>query len=368
MNRFRPTVAIVDLDAVRANVARLMVDTTALMATVKADAYGHGAVHVARACLGAGATWLAVALVEEGIALREAGIDAPILVLSEFPRGAERDALGAALTPTVTSLAGVDAVAAASRDLGVETEVQIEVDTGMHRTGAWPMEAVGPIVRRAIDAGLRVGAIWTHFARADEDAVETAAQVRRLTHAIATARAMGAEASGVHAANSAGHLRHPETRFDVVRIGAALYGLEAGPGMTEGLVPALELRSAVGSVRRVPAGDGVSYGHRFRPDRATTIATVPIGYADGIPRVASPGAEVLLRGRRRPVVGTITMDHLMVDCGDDPVAEGDEVVLIGQRGGDRLRAEDLASHAGTIGYEIVTRIAPRVPREYRGAT
>lgn len=371
MTRFRPTVAVVDLDAVRANVARLLPEGASLMAVVKADAYGHGAIPVARACVEAGASWLAVALVEEGIALRDAGIAAPILVLSEFPRGAERDALGAALTPTVTSAAGIDALATAASSLGRPTEVHLEVDTGMHRTGIWPVDEVGPLARRATEAGLRVGAVWTHLARADEEPVgesgETAAQLERFERAVASTRAVTGAGALVHAANSAGHLRYPEARFDLVRVGAAIYGLEAGPGLAEGLAPALELRSAVGSVRRVPAGEGVSYGHRFRPERDTTIATVPIGYADGIPRVASPGAEVLLRGRRRPVVGTITMDHLMVDCGDDEVREGDEVVLIGGRDGDRLRAEDLARCAGTIGYEIVTRIGPRVPREYRGA-
>ncbi|MBI4260468.1 MAG: alanine racemase [Actinobacteria bacterium] len=362
---FRPTVAEVDLEAIRHNVRALKPDGVELMAVVKADGYGHGAVPVARAALQAGATWLGVALVEEGLALRDSGVDAPVLVLSEFPPGSEKDALEAGLTPSLYTERGLAALAgAAGRDVGVH----VKVDTGMHRVGLWPPEEALAFADRVVDAGLRLEGLWTHFARSDEDAAVTTGQLERfLTVADALGRA-GHRPRYRHAANSAATIRLPAAHLDLVRVGIALYGLGAAPGLAEeaGLRPALSWRSEVSMARRLPAGESVSYGHRYRLERDAWVATVPVGYADGYSRRLSGRAEVLLGGRRRPVAGTVTMDQILVDCGDDRVEEGQEVVLIGRQGEEEIRADDLAAWSGTIPYEIVTGIGGRVPREHRG--
>jgi alanine racemase len=333
---------------------------------VKSDAYGHGAVPVARAALDAGATWLGVALVEEGIELREAGIDAPILVLSEFPRGSEKDALASGLTPTVYSEAGVDAVAEAARAVGRSTAVHLKVDTGMHRVGLWPPEAAPELARRIVDADLILEGLWTHFASAETDDHLTREQLDRLLGAAAAVRAAGIEPALLHAANSAGTIRFPESHLDLVRVGVALFGLAAGPGLDAGLQSALTWRSAVTMVKRLPAGERISYGQTYELERDATVATVPVGYEDGFSRLLSNRAEVLIGGTRRRVAGTVTMDQIVVDCADDEVAVGDDVVLIGAQGDERITAEELAGYIGTIGYEIVCAISERVPREHRG--
>ena len=363
---FRPTVAEVDLGAIRHNVARLRPPGVELMAVVKADAYGHGAAPVARAALEAGATWLAVALVEEGIALRDEGIAAPILVLSEVPRGAERDALGAGLVPTVASHDGVSSIAAAARALDLHAPVHLKIDTGMHRVGVWPPEDAPELARAVVDGGLHLDGVFTHLATAESDLAFAEVQLERFRSAVAAIEARGIRPHLRHAANSAATIAHPAAHLDLVRTGIAMYGLPAGPGLDAGLRPALRLRSRVASVRRLDAGEALSYGQTYRLHGAATIATVPIGYADGFPRPASPGAEALIGGRRFPIAGRVTMDMLLVDCGDAPVAEGDEVVLIGEQGGERIDAERLAVLTGTIPYEIVTRLGPRIPREHRG--
>jgi alanine racemase len=366
VRRFRPTVVEVDLDAVRHNVRALTPPGSQLMAVVKSDAYGHGAVPVARAALDAGATWLGVALVEEGIELRDAGIEAPILVLSEFPRGSEKDALASGLTPTVYSEAGVDGVAEAARAVGRSTAVHLKVDTGMHRVGLWPPEAAPELARRIVDADLVLEGLWTHFASAETDDHLTREQLDRLLGAAAAVRAAGIEPALLHAANSAGTIRFPESHLDLVRVGVALFGLAAGPGLDAGLQPALTWRSAVTVVKRLPAGERISYGQTYELERDSTMATVPVGYEDGFSRLLSNRAEVLIGGTRRRVAGTVTMDQLVVDCGDAEVAVGDDVVLIGAQGEERITAEELAGHIGTIGYEIVCAISERVPREHRG--
>jgi len=366
VTRYRPTVVEVDLDAIRFNVRRLKPERAELMAVVKADGYGHGDAPVARAALEAGATWLGVALVEEGLGLRGAGIDAPILVLSEFPHGAEKEALAHGLTPTVYSDEGVAAVAEAAGSVGRTVGVHVKLDTGMHRVGLWPPEAAPALARRVVDAGLVLQGLWTHFASSESDEATTREQLRRFLSISEAVRAEGLAPRYLHAANSAATLLYPESHLDLVRPGGAVYGLAAGPGLAEGLRPALTLRSAVTMVKRVPAGEAVSYGHAYRLDREATVATVPVGYEDGYQRVLSNRAEVLIRGVRHQVAGTVTMDQLLVDCGDHEVAPGDEVVLIGGQGAERITAEELADLAGTIGYEIVTALSERVPREYRG--
>jgi alanine racemase len=254
--------------------------------------------------------------------------------------------------------------AAGGRPLGVH----VKVDTGMHRGGVWPPEAAAAFVDRVAAAGLRPDGLWTHLAVSAEDPVETTAQLDRFAVAVERIRATGHEPSVLHAANTGAVILHPRSHLDLVRPGIGMYGLEPAPrvGRELGLRPALTWRSAVVNVRSLPAGERISYGLHYRLPRDARVATVPVGYADGYPRSLSSRADVLIRGRRRPVAGNVTMDQLMVDCGDGPVEQGDEVVLIGTQGDETIGAEELARLAGTIGYEIVTRIGPRVPRGYTG--
>jgi alanine racemase len=364
--RFRPTVAVIDLEAVRHNVRALMPEKAAVMAVVKANGYGHGAVPVAMAAVEGGAAWLGVALVEEGLALRQGGVGAPVLVLTEFPPGSERDALDAGLTPSLYTRGGLDrlATAAGGRPVGVH----VKVDTGMHRVGLPPSEAV-PFLHAVAAAGLQVEGLWTHFAKSEElNDPFTSIQVERFNAVLDAVRSAGLRPL-VHAANSAAAMARPDLDFDLVRLGLAIYGLCPGPDLREpaaaaGLRPAMSWRSAVTMVKRVAAGERISYGQHYRVERESTIATVPVGYADGYGRRSSGKAHVLIRGRRYPVAGTVTMDQLMVDCGDDPVQAGEEVVLIGRQGELHLTADDLAGWTGTINYEVVCGVSERVPREY----
>jgi alanine racemase len=368
MTRYRPTVAEIDLDAIRSNVRALKPPEAELMALVKADAYGHGAVPVARAALDAGATWFGVALVEEGLELREAGIGARILVLSELPAGSEAAALTADLTPVVYTEAGVARLEAAARAAGKrDVRVHLKIDTGMHRVGVYPPEQAGEIARTAVGAGLHLEGLWTHLAKA-EDEEATRVQLERFAEARKHVEIEGGPPAVVHAANSAAAALHPETHLDLVRIGAALYGIEPAPEVgTRGLKPAMTVRSEVTLVKRLPAGESISYGLTYQVEEESTIATVAIGYGDGYGRAFSSRADALVRGRRRRVAGTVTMDQVMLDCGPaGDVEMGDEVVLLGAQGEERVTADELASLAGTIGYEVVTSIGRRVPREYSG--
>ncbi len=368
MTRYRPTVVEVDLDAIRHNVRALKPPGAELMAVVKGDGYGHGAAPVARAALDAGATWLGVALVEEGLELRDAGIDAPVLVLSEFPPGSEKEALSANLTPSLYSQEGLVRLAEAGGAVGRSVGVHVKVDTGMHRVGVWPPDGAPAFVQQVVAAGLELEGLWTHFACSEEDEALTRQQLARLVAVDDQLRAAEIRARYLHAANSAATILYPETHLDMVRPGAAVYGIDPGKGLAQqaGLRPALSWRSSVTMVKRLPASEAVSYGHRYHLERDATVATVPVGYEDGYARALSSKAEVLIRGRRHAVAGTVTMDQILVDCGDDEVDPGDEVVLIGEQGGERIAAEELAGIIGTIGYEVVTAISERVPREYRG--
>jgi alanine racemase len=358
----------VDLDAIRHNVRTVKPAKVELMAVVKADGYGHGDAPVAHASLEAGATWIGVALVEEGIGLRDAGIDAPILVLSEFPPGAEADAVAARLTPTVYTTEGLDRLAAATKRLDAPPPVHVKIDTGMHRVGLYPPEAASEFIALVGAAGFELQGLWTHFASAESDDEGTKQQLRWLLAAANGLRARGTRPRYLHAANSAGTLRFPDSHLDLVRVGAAMYGLDPGGGIgpEAGLRPAMRWVSAVTLVRRLLAGERLSYGWTYELGRDANVATVPVGYEDGYARGLSNRAEVLIRGRRYRVSGTVTMDQMMVDCGDDDVRSGDEVVLIGDQGNERITAEDVGAHIGTIGYEIVTAVSERVPREHRG--
>jgi alanine racemase len=363
---FRPTAAEVDLDAIRHNARVMKPNDADLMAVVKANGYGHGAVEVARAALDAGASWLGVALVEEGIELRDAGVDAPVLLLSEAPPGSEKDALTVELTPTVFTDRGLAAIAEAGAALGRRAAVHVKVDTGMHRIGVHPSSDTIAFVRRVIDAGCELDGLWTHFARAEEDEATTRRQLELFGAALSDLKEHGLAPRIVHAANSAATILYPESHFDMVRVGIALYGLDPGEGLAQraGLRPALAWRSQVSAVRRIDAGAAVSYGHLYRVETPTVMATIPVGYADGYPRVLRTRSDALVGGRRRRVAG-VTMDQLLVDCGSDEIGFGDEVVLIGAQGDEEVRADELAGLCDTVGYEIVCGISERVPRSYR---
>ncbi len=362
--RYRPTWVEVDLAAIRHNVAAVRPPGAELMAVVKANAYGHGDAEVAGAALEAGATWVAVALVEEGLALRAAGIEARILVLSELPPGAEAIAIASRLTPTIYTDDGLDRLVDAAR--GNAIAVHVKVDTGMHRVGVWPPEAAVAYVRRASGAGLDIEGLWTHLAKSEDDADVTKAQVERFASVVEEVRNVGLSPRYLHAANSAAAIRHPEACFDLVRPGIAIYGIPPAPGVGEdlGLRPALSWRSRVATVKRLAAGERLSYGHRYELAGNAWVATVPVGYADGYPRAASGRADVLIRGRRCRVAGSVTMDQLLVDCGDLQIVAGDDVTLLGADGDRTVSAWELAEAAGTIAYEIVSRIGERVPREH----
>lgn len=364
--------AEVDLAAVRHNVAllRRRCAPAALCAVVKADGYGHGAVAVARAAVEAGADWLAVALVEEGVALRQAGIEAPVLVLSEPPTTAVEAVLAARLTPTVYTAGGIAAVAAAVPPGGRPATVHLKVDTGMHRLGADPAAAVELARAVAADRRLHLGGLWTHLAAADDPGHDayTAGQLGRFDGVRGQLAAGGVSADLHHAANSAAALAQPAARYDMVRCGLAVYGYAPGPvpGPPLPLRPALSLRSRVSFCRLGAAGERISYGLRYTLAEDSVVATVPLGYADGVPRrLSAVGGEVLVGGRRRPIAGTVTMDQLMVDCGPGAtVAAGDEVVLLGAQGDDAITAEDWAARLDTIPYEVLCGIGARVPRVY----
>ena len=372
LRHLRPVWAEIDLGAIRRNTARLkeLVAPAELCAVVKAQAYGHGPVRAADAALAGGATWLAVALVEEGVALRVAGFSEPVLLLSEPPPDSWDDVVRHRLTPAVYSLATVDAVAKAVADAGADpVPVHVKVDTGMHRVGAAPDEAVAIAMAVENRAELVLEGLWTHFAVADEpDDAFTAAQLSRFDAVVRDLAAFGVRPRMLHACNSAGAMAHPDARFDLVRCGIALYGLAPSPELAGALdlEPAMSLKATVSYVKRVEAGERASYGLHYRFDRRATVATVPIGYADGVPRrLGTAGGEVLIGGHRRPIAGSVTMDQIIVDCGDDAsVRRGDEVVLIGRQGDESIGAWEWAERAGTIAYEIVCGISARVPRTW----
>lgn len=372
---YRSVVAEIDLEAARANVASLAARAgdAAFMAVVKADGYGHGAVPVARAALEAGADWLGVATVEEGIELREADIGAPVLVLSEPLASAAEAVVAHRLVPVVYREGWIDALAEAVAAAG-QTDplpVHLKVDTGMHRVGCDPDDAVTVAKAIARRAELRLEGLMTHLAVADDpENRATGDQLARFENVRAALEEADVGSEIVHAANSAATITRPETHYDLVRCGIALYGIPPAPALDgqASLQPVMRLRAEVAQVRRVAAGEGISYGHRYRPERDANVAVLPLGYGDGVPRrLGLAGGEVLIGGRRRPIAGTVTMDQFMVDCGDDAVSVGDEAVLIGRQGDEEITANEWAQLLDTIGYEITCGIGTRVPRRYRGA-
>jgi len=367
----RPTWAEIDLAALRHNVAavraRLAPDVR-VMAVVKADAYGHGAVRVARALAGAGVDMFGVALVEEGVALRESGLAAPILVMGLAEEADLADALAADLTLTVDGPATAGPIDLAAAARGARAAVHLKIDTGMNRLGVRAEVAAEAADAVAALPHLELAGVYTHLACADEpDDAVTPGQLAAFAEALEAARSAGVAPPLVHVANSAAVFARPEAHFGMVRSGLALYGVAPSEAAkAAGLRPVMSLKTRVATVKRVRAGEGVSYGHRWRAERDGRVGVLPIGYADGYPRALSSRAQVRAAGRLAPVVGAVCMDALMVDLTDVPeAAPGLEVTLLEADSESPLSAAALAAAAGTIPYEILTGIGPRVPRVYR---
>jgi alanine racemase len=345
---------------------------------VKADAYGHGAVPVAQELVRAGVPVLAVALVSEGVELRDAGIGGPILLLAECSPDEVEAAVEAGLTLTVYSVPAVEAAEAASQKMGVRTAVHLKIDTGMHRAGLDSADLIEVALRIAASDALDFEGFFTHLAVADEpDDHFTELQLDRLERGRAVLASAGITPRVVHAANSAGTLLWPAAHHDLVRCGISIYGHLPAPDVAarvhavlgdDDLTPAMSIRARVSFVRSLNAGERPSYGRRIPLPEDSIVAIVPIGYADGLPRAlgANRGA-VLIGGRRRPIAGTVTMDQIVVDCGPTgDVSAGDEVVLLGRQGNEEVTAEEWAMRTDTIAYEVLCRIGPRVPRRYVG--
>jgi alanine racemase len=368
--------AVIDLDAVRTSTAELVrrAGPAAVMAVVKADGYGHGMLPCARAAIEAGAQWLGVAKPEEALALRAAGVDVPILAWITGPADDLAPAVAAGIDLSASAPWMVRQVRDAAVATGRPGRLHLDVDTGLHRAGAmaadWP-ELVDAALAAAADGAVEPVGVWSHFALADDPGHPTVrAQLARYREALEVAARRGLRPQVRHLANSAATLTTPDAHFDLVRPGIAVYGLSPGPLVGRaadlGLVPAMTLRAEVALAKRVPAGSGVSYGHCYHTSAEATLALIPLGYADGVPRHATNVGEVLIAGRRRRIAGTVCMDQFVVDAGDDDVSAGDEVVLFGPGDRGEPTAQDWAEAIGTINYEIVTRVGPRVPRRYVG--
>ncbi|MBO8141706.1 MAG: alanine racemase [Firmicutes bacterium] len=364
----------VDHARIAANVRAMksLLGPASLWAVVKAQGYGHGAVEVARTALAAGAAGLAVASVEEGVELRQAGIEAPVLVLTPAQPAQARSIARHRLTAALSDMPAAEALAAAGRSLGEAVPVHVKVDTGMGRFGVLPEDAVAFVRRARQFSGLAVEGAFTHLAAADEEDLGPArVQLARFSNAVRDLEREGLKPPLVHCANSAAAVSLPESRFDLARVGIALYGLYPSDAVRRrakaaGIVlqPAMTFRARVLAVRQVPAGWTVGYGHTFVASRPTVVATLAAGYAAGLARGLSHKGEVLLAGQRRPIIGRICMNHCMVDAGDLPVRPGDVATLLGADGGSAVTAEDWAGHLGTIPYEVVCLVGGRNPRRH----
>ncbi|MEU6732154.1 alanine racemase [Streptomyces physcomitrii] len=371
--------AEIDLAALRANVRSLRAHApgAAFMAVVKADGYGHGMLPCARAALAAGAEWIGTATPEEALALRAAGIgrdDARILCWLWTPGGPWREAVEAGIDVSVSGMWAMDEVVAAARTASRTALVQLKADTGLGRAGSqpadWP-ELVAAARRAEAEGLIRVTGLWSHFACADEPGHPSiAAQLALFREMTAYAEAQGLRPEVRHLANSPATLTVPDSHLDLVRPGISLYGISPSPEIGVpadfGLRPVMRLTAALALVKQVPGGHGVSYGHHYVTPGETTLGLVPVGYGDGVPRHASGTGPVLVGGKLRTVAGRVAMDQFVVDLGGDTPRAGDEVVLFGPGDRGEPTAEDWAQAAGTIAYEIVTRISPRVPRVYSG--
>ncbi|MBM7805936.1 alanine racemase [Geodermatophilus bullaregiensis] len=364
---------VVDLDAIAANTAALR-DRVGrpLMAVVKADGYGHGLVPTARAALAGGADALGVAVLEEALALRAAGITAPVLAWLHRPGTDYAAALTADVEVSVNAGWALAEVVEAARATGRPARLHLCADTGLSREGApeaaWP-GLVDAAARAQADGDLTVVGLWSHMAYADAPTHPTiGAQVRVFDEAVAIARRAGLTDARLHLANSAATVALPGTWYDMVRPGIAVYGLDplGGDPAAHGLRPAMTVRAAAALTKRVPAGVGVSYGHTYSPERETTLVLVPVGYADGVPRAGGNRAPVLAAGAQRTIAGRVCMDQFVLDVGDAEVAPGDEVVLWGPGDRGEPTAQQWADAVDTIHYELVTRVGGRFTRRYVG--
>jgi alanine racemase len=373
----RPTRATIDLGALRDNAAliRRAAGNTALCAAVKADAYGHGAVPVARELERSGlCAALAVSLVEEGVELREAGLALPILVMGPALAGGHAEMAARDLTAVVSDPADLDELASIGRARGRPVSIHIKIDSGMGRLGITPGDVARVVADALTGGGVAIDGVCTHFASADLPQLAAAttsvnAQLAVFAAALSDARAAGARPRVVHAANSPALLRFPAARFDMVRAGIALYGngtVRPEPELGT-LRQVMQLESEVAQVRDVPAGQAVSYGGLWRAERPSRIAVIPVGYADGYPRRLTGSADALVHGKRCPVVGAISMDMTLVDvtCLEDDARVGDAVVLLGSQGDQSISTAEFAERAGLIEYEVTCGISRRVPRTYR---
>lgn len=376
MNAQRWAWAEIDLGAFRHNVATLAahIGPQQLWAVVKADAYGHGAIECARVALQSGAQGLCVALVSEGIALRQSGINAPILIMSEQPAEQHRDIISYGLIATLYNEATITEFARTAHDLEIMASVHVKVDSGMHRVGVSPEDAVKVAKLVAESQWLSLEGIFTHLATADVvDTQFAQQQVSTFSRCVEQVRASGIEVRHVHVSNSASAIRKLDAGAGctMARVGIALYGIPGDAhtnsfGATHqlDLRPVMSVHARVSHVQRVAAGQGVSYGLKRTMEQDSTVATLPLGYADGVPRGLWESGSVLIGGIRRPFAGVVTMDQIMVNCTDDAVRIGDEVVLIGAQGSEVITANEWANKMGTIGYEIVCAISARMPRNY----
>ena len=358
--------AVVDVSAISENVRHLRrLTRTEVMAVVKADGYGHGAVRAAGAALAGGADRLGVADVDEALQLRRGGIDAPILAWLHAPGAEFAEAAAYGIELGISNMEQLQAAAAAA-SAGRPVAVHLKIETGLGRNGIAPADAPAVLAEAARlerIGRLRVVGLFSHLSNTSHD--EDRAALVRFLDAVSAASALGLTPRLRHIAATAAAIDLPETRLDCVRLGIGIYGLSPFSDRTSadlGLRPAMTLRAAVAAVRRVPAGQGVSYGYTYRTERETTLALVPIGYADGIPRQASGAGPVVIGGSRFRVSGRVAMDQFVVDVGDAPVSVGDEAVVFGDPALGAPGAEEWAEAASTINYEIVTRIGPRVPR------
>jgi alanine racemase len=368
--------ARIDLEAIRANTVALRehAPTAGLMAVVKAGGYGHGAVQSARAALAGGAGWIGVAYPGEAAELRAAGIETPMLAWLLSPGEDLREALRTKVDLSVSDVGMLAHVVAQARLAGVAARVHLKIDTGLSRAGAtprdWP-DLVDAAAKGQADNVVVVAGVWSHFAYADSpDHPTVRSQLEVFREALELAEARGVRPELRHIANSAATLTLPQAHYDLVRPGLSIYGLSPVPHIGDaahyGLTPAMTLAAGVALTKTVPAGVGVSYGHRYHTAAETRLALLPLGYADGVPRAATNVGELLIGGRRRTISGTVCMDQFVVDVGDDDVAAGDEVLLFGPGTQGEPTAEDWAAATGTISYEIITRIGARTPRVYTG--
>jgi alanine racemase len=375
MNLESFTTAQIDLEAVRHNIGeikRLLPPSTKFMAVVKADGYGHGSVQVSRAAISSGADYLGVASLREALELRNAGIVSPILILSESDPKLAEEIVKHRLSQTVYTEALISALSKASVSLGKTAVVHLKIDTGMGRIGARPDEAVEIIKVVRNLPGLEFEGVFTHFAKADDLNNDYTRKQLSIFNDLIRASSGLIDFKIRHAANSAATLYFPDSHLDMVRVGLSMYGLYPGPDKNNvALKPALSFKTKVVYLKRVKKGSALSYGGTYRTKKETTIATIPVGYADGYSRGLSNKGKVLIGGKKFPVVGRVCMDLTLVEMGDETCLTGrqgcemgDEVVLIGTQGRETISADDIAKALNTINYEVVCGIGKRVPRVY----